>query len=73
MTSQLVYDRPNTQESSDSSVSSRRDSAVASDDATLMKLMKTYQAEAQVKYLHLQAEIEVLLQKLRNLKQKKQK
>lgn len=71
MTSQLVYDRSSTQESSDSSVSSRSDSVVASNDAILMKLMKSYQAEAQVKYLHLQAEIEVLLQKLQTLKQQK--
>jgi hypothetical protein len=33
--------------------------------------MKSYQADQQVKYLHLQAEIEVLLQQLQTLKQKK--
>jgi hypothetical protein len=70
MTSQLVYDRPSSQESKDS-VYSRKSSTVDSKDATLMKLMKSYQAEAQVKYLHLQAEIEVLLQQLQTLKQQK--
>jgi hypothetical protein len=70
MTSQLVYDRPSSQESKDS-VSNRKNSTVDSKDATLMKLMKSYQAEAQVKYLHLQAEIEVLLQQLQTLKQQK--
>ncbi|MCU0534315.1 MAG: hypothetical protein MUD14_10525 [Hydrococcus sp. Prado102] len=72
MTSQLVYDRQGAKEFNDS-VSSRKNSAVDSNDATLMKLMKAYQAEAQVKYLHLQAEIEVLLQKLQTIKQQKQK
>ncbi|NJK46846.1 hypothetical protein HC931_00265 [Candidatus Gracilibacteria bacterium] len=70
MTSQLVYDRPSTKESDDS-VLSQKNSAADNNDATLMKLMKAYQAEAQVKYLHLQAEIEVLLQQLQTLKQQK--
>lgn len=38
-----------------------------------MKLMKYYQAEQQVKYLHLQAEIDVLLQQLQTLKQQREK
>ena len=33
---------------------------------------KHYQTDQQVKYLHLEAEIEVLLQRLTNLKQHKQ-
>ena len=33
---------------------------------------KHYQADQQVKYLHLEAEIEILLQKLTALKQQKQ-
>jgi hypothetical protein len=33
---------------------------------------KHYQTDQQVKYLHLEAEIEVLLQRLTNLKQQKQ-
>ena len=45
---------------------------VASNDVRLMQLMKSYQANQQVKYLHLQAEIEVLLQQLQTLKQQKQ-
>lgn len=34
---------------------------------------KHYQTNQQVKYLHLEAEVEVLLQRLTNLKQYKQK
>ncbi|MGK7917857.1 MAG: hypothetical protein AB4038_20335 [Prochloraceae cyanobacterium] len=37
----------------------------------MTKLMNSYQADQQVKYLHLQAEIEVLLHQLKNLKQQK--
>jgi hypothetical protein len=38
-----------------------------------MKLMKsTYQTDQQVKYLHLQAEVESLLQHLQILKQQRQ-
>jgi hypothetical protein len=36
-----------------------------------MKLMKTYQTDQQVKYLHLQAEIELLLQQLQSIQQQK--
>jgi hypothetical protein len=36
-----------------------------------VKLMKVYQADQQVKYLHLEAEIDLLLQELQNLKQQK--
>jgi hypothetical protein len=35
------------------------------------KLMKVYQADQQVKYLHLEAEIDLLLQELQTLKQQK--
>ena len=35
------------------------------------KMTKCYQADQQVKYLYLQAEIEVLLQELQTLKQQK--
>ncbi len=49
-----------------------REVPVASNDARLIQLMKSYQADQQVKYLHLQAEIEVLLQQLQTLKQQKQ-
>ncbi len=35
----------------------------------MTKLIKTYQAERVVQYLHLQAEVEMLLQQLQNLKQ----
>lgn len=36
------------------------------------QMPKCYQADQQVKYLHLQAEVEVLLQQLQTLKQQKQ-
>ena len=69
MTAQLIPSRPGKSELSDSSASSRSSSATKIDDALLMKLMKSYQADQQVKYLHLQAEIEVLWQQLQALKQ----
>lgn len=36
------------------------------------QMTKCYQADQQVKYLHLQAEVDVLLQQLQTLKQQKQ-
>lgn len=36
----------------------------------IQKLTKAYQADQQVKYLHLQAEIEVLFQQLKTLQQR---
>lgn len=48
-------------------------STVVADNPRLMALMKTtYQADQQVKYLHLQAEVESLLQQLKLLKQQRQ-
>lgn len=53
--------------------SSKELSVVASDDPRLGKLKKClYQADQQVKYLHLQAEIDSLLQQLQQLKDRKQ-
>jgi hypothetical protein len=47
------------------SQASRNSSAIATNNPRLMELMKTiYQADQQVKYLHLQAEVESLLQQL---------
>jgi hypothetical protein len=43
----------------------------SSDESQLMKIMKSYQAAQQVQYLHLQAEIDVLLQQLKTLKHQK--
>ena len=40
-------------------------------DVERVKLMKSLQAPQQVQYLHLQAEIDVLLQELKTLKQQK--
>ena len=44
-------------------------SAKTSDSTLSQKTLQFYQAHQQVKYLHLQAEIEVLLQQLHNIKQ----
>lgn len=35
----------------------------------MMKLIKTYQGDRLIKYLHLQAEVNLLFEKLKNLKQ----
>lgn len=40
-------------------------------DDRLLKLTQSYQADQQVKYLHIEAEIEVLLQQLQNLSKQK--
>ncbi|MDY7015758.1 MAG: hypothetical protein SVX43_19620 [Cyanobacteriota bacterium] len=42
-----------------------------SDRSRLDKLMQSYQTDQQLKYLHLQAEVEVLLQQLQTLKQRR--
>jgi hypothetical protein len=50
----------------------RNRSTVVADDPRLMKLMKSlYQADQQVKYLHLQAEVESLLHQLQILKRQR--
>lgn len=47
-------------------------STAANDNPRLIELMKsTYQTDQQVKYLHLQAEVESLLQQLQILKQQR--
>jgi hypothetical protein len=47
-------------------------STAVSGDSRLMELMKSlYQADQQVKYLHLQAEVESLLQQQQILKQQR--
>lgn len=47
-------------------------STIATDDPRVMKLMKSlYQTDQQVKYLHLQAEVESLLQLLQTLKRQR--
>jgi len=67
MTSQLISRPSNEQESSETTAVSRSHSKIASDDSNLTKLRQSYQADRLVKYLHLQAEIEVLLQKVKAL------
>jgi hypothetical protein len=63
MTSQLVF--------LDSLPNGQSPSAKAIDEANLSKLMQSYQGDRLVKYLHLQAEIEMLLQQVQTLKQQK--
>ncbi|HBB35226.1 MAG TPA: hypothetical protein DDZ80_18895 [Cyanobacteria bacterium UBA8803] len=47
-------------------------STIAANDPRLIQLMKSlYQADQQVKYLHLQAEVDSLLQQLQILKQQR--
>ncbi len=47
-------------------------SSLTVDEHQLSRILKSYQAVQQVKYLHLQAEIDVLWQHLQTLKQQKQ-
>ena len=58
--------------SRESSLQSSNARSSSDRDARLMKLMKSYQADQQVKYLHLQAEVEVLLQQLQTIQLKQQ-
>jgi hypothetical protein len=44
---------------------------VKENNSLSVKLMKVYQADQQLKYLHLEAEIDLLLQELQTLKQQK--
>lgn len=51
----------------------RTSSTAVTENPRLISLMKSmYQADQQVKYLHLQAEVESLLQQLQILKQQRQ-
>lgn len=55
------------------SQSMRTSNAAVAENPRLMTLMKSmYQADQQVKYLHLQAEVESLLQQLQILKKQRQ-
>jgi hypothetical protein len=62
MTSQLIS-RPSKEQES----ASRSQTQASNNDGNLSKLMQSYQADRLVKYLHLQAEVEVLLQKVKAL------
>lgn len=63
---------PRRQGSVDDSSDLKNPSVVASGDPRLRKLKKSlYQSDQQVKYLHLQAEVESLLQQLQTLKQQR--
>ena len=56
------------------SSSASRDSinATFSKDGRIQKLMKSYQAEQQLKYLYLEAEIDFLFQQLESIQQQRQ-
>jgi hypothetical protein len=70
MISQLTSAVPNQANSSPASSSpTPKSSAILNDNQRLMQLMKPYHADQQVKYLHLEAEIEVLLQQLKTAAQ----
>jgi hypothetical protein len=67
MASQLI-----SKKSSESSVTNRASVGTIGEDTAMMKLMKSYEGDRLLEYLHLQAEVEVLLQQLQTLAQKKQ-
>jgi hypothetical protein len=68
LSSSLIYSPSPTGDSQ----SVRKPRAVVTGDSRLMELMKSlYQTDQQVKYLHLQAEVESLLQQLQILKQQR--
>jgi hypothetical protein len=68
LSSSLIYSPSPTGDSQ----SVRKSRAVVTGDSRLMELMKSlYQTDQQVKYLHLQAEVESLLQQLQILKQQR--
>ena len=69
MSTNLLF--PVSSDETPDSLSVTNPSGSDSGDPRIMKLMKSYQADQQVKYLHLQAEIEVLLQQLQKLKKEK--
>ena len=46
---------------------------VEADRAKLQRMLQCYPADRQVKYLHLQAEIDVLMQQLQTLKKQTEK
>lgn len=57
-----------TSSQSQESITSKSVAQVEEDRAKLQKMLKCYPADRQVKYLHLQAEIDVLIQQLQTLK-----
>lgn len=71
MSTQLITRVSHNSTSERSSASESRSNLTANDDTQLRKIMKSYQADQQVKYLYLQAEIDVLLQQLQTLNKQK--
>ena len=59
--------------SSKSSEKTVKSTALEADRAKLQRMLQCYPADRQVKYLHLQAEIDVLIQQLQTLKKQSTK
>ncbi|ACK68753.1 hypothetical protein PCC7424_0285 [Gloeothece citriformis PCC 7424] len=73
MTSQLISRESRQLNSLESAKTAPSSEVNFGDDPYLSKVMRSYQAAQQVEYLHLQAEIEVLLQQLQTIKQQRLK
>ncbi len=75
MTSQTLITNPSTKEADTAGTDVDSTKAVFSDDARQSRLLESmkaqYPLDQQVKFLHLQAETESLLQQLRAIKQKR--
>jgi hypothetical protein len=57
-----------TSSQSQASVTNKPVAQIEADRAKLQQMLQCYPADRQVKYLHLQAEIDVLIQQLQSLK-----
>lgn len=72
MSTNLVSGLYTEQSSVDRSFSIENSSIAVSNEGRLIQLMKShYQADQQVKYLHLQAEVEALLGQLKTIQKQK--
>lgn len=67
--SSLVIDRPSSEQGTQSPSPASR--SLASQNTLLTPMKSSYQPDQQVKFLHLQAEVEVLLQELQALKKQR--
>jgi ribose 1,5-bisphosphokinase PhnN len=66
------YTQIETIEHNQHSIDTAMTTVLTKESSAMKQIRTTYQADQQVKYLHLEAEIEVLLQQLQNLKRKNQ-
>ncbi|GBF80527.1 aspartate kinase [Aphanothece sacrum] len=72
MTTSLLS-RPSVEQGSNTASSSVQATLGTNYQTQMIQVKKSYQAVQQLKYLHLQAEIDVLLQQLQTIKQKANK